>query len=83
MDKYLKDLVRDLRDAVWDRDEELERLQEEISLLDRRKQSNDEPKNQAFKMQADGGSNLFMIWVLSVAFAIYCTWVCVAAKIWQ
>ena len=75
MDKYLKDLVRDLRDAVWDRDEEIERLQEEISLLAGRKQSNDEPKNQAFKMQADGGSNLFMFWVLSVAFAIYCTWV--------
>jgi hypothetical protein len=30
MDKYLKDLVRDLRDAVWGRDEEIERLQEEI-----------------------------------------------------
>ena len=33
MDKYQKDLVRDLRDAVWERDDEIERLQAEILLL--------------------------------------------------
>ena len=80
MDKYQQDLVRDLRDAVWDRDDEIERLQEEILLLAGRKQCNDELKNQALKnqamkMQADGGNSLFIVWVLSVAFAIYCTWV--------
>ena len=80
LDKYQQDLVRDLRDAVWDRDDEIERLQEEILLLAGRKQCNDELKNQALKnqamkMQADGGNSLFIVWVLSVAFAIYCTWV--------
>ena len=75
MDKYQQDLVRDLRDAVWDQDDEIERLQEQILLLAGRKQCNDELKNQALKNQADGGNSLFMVWVLSVAFAIYCTWV--------
>ncbi|XP_047095014.1 uncharacterized protein LOC124707412 [Lolium rigidum] len=72
LDARHKELVRDLRDAVWDRDEEIERLQVEIErlqeekfLLAARKQSNPEPK----KM---GG---FMVWVLSVAFVICCTWV--------
>ncbi|KAK1663339.1 hypothetical protein QYE76_051498, partial [Lolium multiflorum] len=67
LDARHKELVRDLRDAVWDRDEEIERLQVEIErlqeekfLLAARKQSNPEPK----KM---GG---FMVWVLSVAFVI-------------
>ena len=78
MDKYQQDLVRDLRDAVWDQDDEIERLQEQILLLAGRKQCNDELKNQALKnqamkMQADGGNSLFIVWVLSVAFAIYCT----------
>ena len=37
MDKYHTDLVRDLRDAVWERDDEIERLQEKILLLAGRK----------------------------------------------
>ncbi|KAK1553500.1 hypothetical protein QYE76_072056 [Lolium multiflorum] len=72
LDARHKELVRDLRDAVWDRDEEIERLQVEIErlqeekfLLAARKQSNPEPK----KMRG------FMVWVLSVAFVICCTWV--------
>jgi hypothetical protein len=72
LDAHHKQLVRDLRDAVWDRDEEIERLQVEIErlqeeklLLAARKQSNPEPK----KLRG------FMVWVLSVAFVICCTWV--------
>lgn len=83
MNKFQQELVRDLRDAVWDRNEEISRMKEEMRHIESTPKNqlsiHEELKNQAeeiakLKMQTDGGNNLLIIWISSVVLAMYCTW---------
>ena len=80
--KFQRDLVRDLRDAVWARDEEIARLEAQLSHGGLNQSSREHSVEMVVKMQADeiaklkveqnGGNNLSIIWILSVVLAMYC-----------
>ena len=81
---FHKELVQDLRDAVWDKKEEIRALQEQNRELRKIQQEQDQiggvhaqlHKQDAEiedlkRRRADGGNNLLIVWILSVAFACY------------
>lgn len=80
---FQRELVRDLRDAVW------EKMEENRALLDENKELLDQLRKleqsggvhaqlqkqaaeiEQIKVRADGGNNLLFIWICSMAFAVY------------
>jgi regulator of replication initiation timing len=80
---FQRELVRDLRDAVWEKMEENRALLDEnnelLDQLRKLKQSGGvhaQLQKQAaeiehIKVMADGGNNLLFIWICSMVFAVY------------
>jgi regulator of replication initiation timing len=80
---FQRELVRDLRDAIW------EKMEENHALLDENKELLDQlwkleqsggvhaqlqkqaAEIEQIKVRADGGNNLLFIWICSMAFAVY------------
>ena len=70
---FHKELVQDLRDAVWDKKEEIHALEREIQELcqaqGRQEQGGGE--TDGLKIRPNSGNNFLIIWALSVAFVVY------------
>jgi hypothetical protein len=80
---FQRELVHDLRDAVW------EKMEDNRALLDENKELLDQLRKleqsggvhaqlqkqaveiEQIKVRADGGHNLLFIWICSMAFAVY------------
>ena len=82
MCNFQRDLVRDLRDAVWARDEEIARMEAQLSHGGLNQSTMEQSAEMVLKMQDDeiaklkveqnGGNNLLIIWIFSVVLAMYC-----------
>jgi regulator of replication initiation timing len=80
---FQRELVRDLRDAVWEKMEENQALHDENKkLLDQLRKLEQSggvhaqlqkqvAEIEQIKVRTDGGNNLLFIWICSMAFAVY------------
>ena len=70
---FHRELVQDLRDAVWDKKEEICAMEREIRELRQvqGRQGQGSGETDGLKIRPDSGNNFLIIWALSVAFAVY------------